>query len=213
MGGDSGPPTTDSGELSGADCCSGGRHRARVDGDRYLDGPAEFPGEREGDERAQPGLQLVLDERVGRRDERRVLHQAERPRELEPGELARLQAHLGQAVECSCPCFGQVYVAQRCAPLGSCPEPRSPTATRCPQARPQAVHALYRGFPCRGTSWLPRSGLRALIIHSLGPQGDYVVEIAAFRGRPGTAGSAVQPGRTVDASPAWFDLRTDRLYR
>ena len=96
-------------------------HGARIYGYRNLDRPAEFPGEREGDERTEPGLQLFLHEGIRRRDQRRVLNEAERPGELEPGELACLEAHLGEPLKCSCPHFRQIHVAQLCAPLVSCP--------------------------------------------------------------------------------------------
>jgi len=48
--------------------------RRRVDGDGQLDVAAELLGQGLGDQRAQPGLQLFLDELVRCRDEGGVLH-------------------------------------------------------------------------------------------------------------------------------------------
>ena len=87
------------------------RHRGlrrRVDGDGELDVAAELLGQRLGDQGAQPGLQLFLDELVRRGDEGGVLHQAERPGEFQPGPLVRLDLQVGQPVEGSCPYFCQV---------------------------------------------------------------------------------------------------------
>ena len=53
--------------------------RARVDGDGDLDRAAEFLRERVDDQRPELGLQVLLHERVGGGDQRRVLHEAERP--------------------------------------------------------------------------------------------------------------------------------------
>ena len=82
--------------------------RRRVDGDGQLDVAAELLGQGLGDQRAQPGLQLLLDELVRRGDEGGVLHQAERPGEFQPGPLVRLDLQVGQPVEGSCPYFCQV---------------------------------------------------------------------------------------------------------
>ena len=82
--------------------------RRRVDGDGELDVAAELLGQGLGDQRAQPGLQLFLDELVRRGDEGGVLHQAERPGEFQPGPLVRLDLQVGQPVEGSCPHFCQV---------------------------------------------------------------------------------------------------------
>ena len=82
--------------------------RRRVDGDGELDVAAELLGQGLGDQRAQPGLQLLLDELVRRGDEGGILHQAERPGEFQPGPLVRLDLQVGQPVEGSCPDFCQV---------------------------------------------------------------------------------------------------------
>ena len=142
----------------------GGR-RPRVHRDRELDRAAELPGERVDDKRTQPGLQLLLDEGVRRRDQHGVLHQAERPGEfrLEPGELAGPDVHLGEPLEGSCPYLRQIQFAHRCAPLAS---PHCPSAvtsivdrnslstgpsTRC-------VRALNRGFAGPSGGQLPSGG-------------------------------------------------------
>jgi hypothetical protein len=86
----------------------GGRDRGRVDGDRQLDVPAQLPGQRVGDQCAQPGFQLFLDELVGRGDQRGVLYQAKRPGELQPGPVRGLDLHAGQLVQRPGPNFREV---------------------------------------------------------------------------------------------------------
>jgi hypothetical protein len=51
---------------------------ARLHGDGHADVAAELSGQRAGDHRAQPGLQQVLGELVGRGEQRGVLDEAER---------------------------------------------------------------------------------------------------------------------------------------
>jgi len=72
------------------------RRRRRVDRHRQLDAAGQLPGQRVGDQRPQPGFQLLLDEVVGRRDQRGVLHQAQRPGQLKPCSLVRLDLHVGK---------------------------------------------------------------------------------------------------------------------
>jgi len=90
----------------------GGRgHRGlgcRVDRDGELDVAAELLGQGLGDQGAQPGLQLFLDELVRRRDEGGVFHQPERPGKFQPGPLMRLDLQVGQPVEGSGPDICQV---------------------------------------------------------------------------------------------------------
>jgi len=69
--------------------------RGRVDGDRELDIAAEFLGQGLGNQGAQSGLQLLLDELVRGGDQRGVLDQAERAGELQPGPLVRLDLKIG----------------------------------------------------------------------------------------------------------------------
>ena len=74
------------------------RRRGRgggVDRDGELDVAAELTGQGMRDERAQPGLELFLDELVRRRNERRVLDQPQRPRQPQPGPLMRLDVQVG----------------------------------------------------------------------------------------------------------------------
>jgi hypothetical protein len=72
---------------------------ARVNRDGDLDAAAELAGEHVGHQRAEPGFELLLDERVRRRDQRGVLHERQGPGELEPGELARLDVQFDEAIE------------------------------------------------------------------------------------------------------------------
>src|SRR5215469_18897183 len=58
-----------------------------IDRDGKLDAAAKLTGQRVGDQGAQPGLQLLLYELIRRGDQRRVLYQPERPRELQPGPV------------------------------------------------------------------------------------------------------------------------------
>ena len=46
-----------------------------------------------GDQRAQPGFELLLDELIGSGDQCRVLDQPQRPGQLQPGPLVRLDVH------------------------------------------------------------------------------------------------------------------------
>jgi hypothetical protein len=70
--------------------------RGRIDRDRELDVAGQFPGQRVGDEGAQPGLELLLDKIIRRGDQGGVLDQAKRPGELQPGTLMRLNLHAGE---------------------------------------------------------------------------------------------------------------------
>ena len=90
--------------------------RARVDGDGDLDRTAELLGEGVDDQRPQLGLQVLLDERIGRGDQRRVLDEAERPGQPEPGELAWRQAHLRESVEGARPNVRQIQITHRALP-------------------------------------------------------------------------------------------------
>ena len=84
-----------------------GRWRG-IDGDRELDVAAELLGKGLGEQGAQAGFQLLLDEFVGGGDQGGVLHQAERAGQLQPGPLVRLDLQVGQSVEGSSPYFCQV---------------------------------------------------------------------------------------------------------
>jgi len=65
------------------------------------------------DKRAELGLELVLDERVGSGDERGAFHKPQRPRELEPGELAWLHMEFGEAIQATSPHVREIYVSHR----------------------------------------------------------------------------------------------------
>src|ERR1700733_3124324 len=96
--------------------------RARVDGDGDLDRAAELLRQRVDDQGPELGLQVLLHERVRGSDQRRVLHEAERPGQPEPGELARLESHPGEPVKGPCPHLRQINVSHRWLP-----SPRSRT--------------------------------------------------------------------------------------
>ena len=128
------------------------RHRGlrrRVDGDGELDVAAELLGQRLGDQRAQPGLQLFLDELVRRGDEGGVLHQAERPGEFQPGPLVRLDLQVSQPVEGSCPDFCQVRICHLCAPLAS---PRREPRSRSTK-HPHVVHVASPLHTVTAAAW------------------------------------------------------------
>jgi hypothetical protein len=125
------------GEIADRRGRRGAELRRRVDGDGQLDVPAELLGQGLGNQRAQPGLQLLLDELVGGGDQRRVLHQPERAGQLQPGPLMRLNLQVSKPVEGSCPDFRQVGSSHLCAPLASpCREP----SAHDPQNHPHVVH-------------------------------------------------------------------------
>ena len=84
-----------------------------------LDGPAELPGEGMRDQWAQPGLKLLLHKGVRGGDQGSVFHQAERPGQLEPGELAGLDMQPSEAVQGPGPNFSEVYISHGCDPLPS----------------------------------------------------------------------------------------------
>jgi len=96
------------GEVADRRGRSGAELRRRVDGDGQLDVPAELLGQGLGDQRAQPGLQLLLDELVRGGDQRRVLHQPKRAGQFQPGPLMGLNLQVSESVEGSCPNFCQV---------------------------------------------------------------------------------------------------------
>ena len=99
------------------------------------------PVKRAGTVTASGMSQQLLDEFVGRGDQRGVLHQPERPGELQPGPLMRLDLQVGQSVEGSCPDFCQVWISHLCAPLASpCREP----GAHDPQNYPHVVHVASR---------------------------------------------------------------------
>jgi hypothetical protein len=84
----------------------GGRHcrrRRGVDRDGELDVAAELLGKGLGDQGAQPGLQLFLDEFVRGGDEGGVLHQPEGAGLLQPGPLVRLDLKVAKTVQGPCP--------------------------------------------------------------------------------------------------------------
>ena len=149
--------------------------RARVDGDGDLDRAAELLRQRVDDQGPELGLQVLLHERVGGSDQRRVLHEAERPGQPEPGELACLESHPGEPVKGPCPHLRQINVTHRWLPsprsrarvaIGSIRQIANRnslstgSSTRC-------VRRLRCGFPIRGGSQLPEGVLRTLIFHSL----------------------------------------------
>ena len=106
---DGGSPAVLSGVCRDAQI-GGGR---RVDRDSELDAPGELPREGVGDQRAQPRLELLLDELVRGRDEGSVLDQAKRPGQLEPGALVRLDLHVGEVGQGAGPHVREVVVAHR----------------------------------------------------------------------------------------------------
>src|SRR5215510_16489914 len=85
----------------------------RVDGHGKLDVAAELTGQRMSDQAAQAGLKLFLDELVGRRDERRVLNQAERPGQPQPGPLVWLDLNIREFLKGPRPYLPQVRLAHR----------------------------------------------------------------------------------------------------
>ncbi len=108
------------------------------------------------DQRPQPGLQLLLDELVGRGNQCRVLDQPEWPGQLEPGPLVRLDLHSCQLFQGPGPHLREVCFTHRHSPLAP------PTCDQ--QLCPQAVHAGYRGVhgPRRNSAYgrcgVPRVG-------------------------------------------------------
>ena len=124
---------------------SPGRRRGRggrgcgVDRDRELDVAAELAGQGMGDQRAQPGLELFLDELVGRGDERGVLDEPERPGQPQPGPLMWFDVQVRQLFQRPGPDLPEIGLAHRAPP--QCDQ----------QSYPQAVHAAYhlvRGEAC-----------------------------------------------------------------
>ena len=85
----------------------------RVNGHRELDVAAELPGQRMGDECAQPGLELLLDELVGRRDQRGVLDQAEWPGQPQPGPLVGFDMQVGELLQRPRPDLRQIGLAHQ----------------------------------------------------------------------------------------------------
>src|SRR5262249_22805699 len=69
--------------------------------------------QRASDQAAQAGLELFLDELVGRRDERRVLNQAERPGQPQPGPLVWLDLNIREFLKGPRPYLPQVRLAHR----------------------------------------------------------------------------------------------------
>jgi hypothetical protein len=90
--------------------------RDRVHRDRELDVAAELLGEGLGDQGAQPGFQLFLDELVRGGNQGSVLDQPQRTSELEPRSLVRLDLKISQTVEGSCPYICQVRIRHLCSP-------------------------------------------------------------------------------------------------
>ena len=114
----------------------GGVHRHR-----QLDAAAQFPGQRVGDQRPQPGLQLFLHELIRRGDERRVLDQPERPGQLEPGPLVRPICMVASSSR------DRAHTSARSVSLiDHSPLAPPSLSTQCDQQLcPQVVHAGYRG--------------------------------------------------------------------